>query len=78
MKKKIDLGSPRKHETYRFNSEIQQRGLKGNLIIASPTALNKQTVIKSAEELQNLKVSVTDNICDLIKKKYDVIIQLFR
>ena len=52
--------------------EIQQRGLKGNLIIASPTALNKQTMIKSSDELQNLKVSVTDHVCDLIQKKYDV------
>ena len=37
--------------------EIQQRGLKENLIIASPTDLNKQTMIKSPEELQNLNVS---------------------
>ena len=37
--------------------EIQQRGLKENLIIASPTDINKQTMIKSPEELQNLNVS---------------------
>ena len=48
---------------------------KGNLIIASPSAHNKLTMMKSPEELQNLKVSVTNRVGDLIQKKYDVIIQ---
>jgi len=52
--------------------KIQQRGLKGNLILASPRSDGKTSIIKSEEELRKEGTSVSRHALDLIKSKYNV------
>ena len=52
--------------------EIQQRGLKGNLMISSPTNGGKASLLKSPAQLEEEGVSVLDHVRELIREKYDV------
>ena len=52
--------------------EVQQRTMKGNIIIASPASQGKLCLIKSAEELAQQSISTTNHFLDLIKEKYGV------
>ena len=52
--------------------EIQQRGLKGNLMISSPTNDVKQSLLKTPAQLEEEGVSVLDHVRELVKMKYDV------
>ena len=54
--------------------EIQQRSFKGGLIITSPEGKNKVSCVKSQEELRKEKKTVTDHACELLRRKYDVIV----
>ena len=54
--------------------EIQQRSFKGGLIITSPKGKSKVSCVKSREELLKEKKSVTDHACELLRRKYDIIV----
>ena len=56
--------------------ECRQRGLKGNLILTSPTNNNKINLIKSDQQLQEEKLTLTNHILALVKQKFDVVIPL--
>ena len=56
--------------------ECRQRGMKGNLILCSPTANNKINLIKSDDQLREAKQSLTDHILAIVKQKYDVVVPL--
>lgn len=52
--------------------EIQQRGLKGNLIISSPINDGKSCLIKSPQCLSEENTPVLDHVLGLVKQKYGV------
>jgi len=52
--------------------EIQQRGLKGNLMISSPTNGGKQSLLKTPAQLEEEGVSVLDHVRELVRTKYNV------
>ena len=52
--------------------EIQQRGLKGNLLISSPTNGGKTSLLKTPAQLEEEGVSVLDHVRELVRTKYNV------
>ena len=52
--------------------EIQQRSMKGNLILSGVAGKNKPSLIKPQEQLKQEKV--TTYACQLIKTKYNVVV----
>ena len=54
--------------------EIQQRGLKGNIILSSPNKDGKACLIKAPQCLDEENSSVLDHALDLVKKKYGVVL----
>ena len=54
--------------------EIQQRGLKGNIILSSPNNDGKACLIKTPQCLDEENSSVLDHALDLVKKKYGVVL----
>ena len=52
--------------------EIHQRGMKGNLMISSPTNGGKSSLLKTPQQLEKEGMSVTDHVRDLIRRKYKV------
>ena len=56
--------------------ECRQRGLKGNLILTSPTNNNKINLIKTDQQLQEENQTLTNHILALVKQKFDVVIPL--
>ena len=72
QERRMDEIEERVREQGDYLDEIHQRGMKGNLMISSPTNGGKTSLIKSPEELEAAGVSVTDHVRELIKAKYDV------
>ena len=70
--------SPQMEERVRIQEdevdECRQRGLKGNLILSSPTnwANNKATVIKTDDQLKQDNETLTSHILGLVNTKYEV------
>ena len=70
--------SPQMEERVRIQEdevdECRQRGLKGNLILSSPTnwTTNKVTVIKTDDQLKQDKETLTSHILGLVNTKYGV------
>ena len=70
--------SPQMEERVRIQEdevdECRQRGLKGNLILSSPTNLanNKATVIKTDDQLKQDNETLTSHILGLVNTKYEV------
>ena len=54
--------------------EIQQRSMKGNLILSGVAGKNKPSLIKPQEQLKQEKVTTTTYACQLIKTKYNVVV----
>jgi len=52
--------------------EIQQRSMKGNIILSGVPGKDKPSLIKSQEQLKQEKVTSTNYACQLIKSKYNV------
>ena len=52
--------------------EVKQRGLKGNVVVTSPTTNGKTSVIKTDEELGKENSDLLTHIRDLAKEKYSV------
>ena len=54
--------------------ELQQRSMKGNIIISGDAGKNKPSLIKPQEQLKQEKVTSTTYACQLIKTKYNVVV----
>jgi hypothetical protein len=72
-KKVLDISNQLQEQKDQLD-EVQQRGLKGNIIISSPTSDGKTSLLKTESDLEKDGISVIDHALSLIKSKYDVVI----